>query len=416
MFDFLSRQWGNWSEVNWSRYVDRDLFFVLAVILGAGLVIMTSSSVAISENRYGNMYFFFNRQLTFMLLGLFLAFVVYQIRMGFWQSLGVRLLPVVLLLLVVVLIPGIGKEVNGSRRWIDLGLFSVQISEMAKLIMILYLSGYMVRHADKLANGEAYKPLLLPLAVLAVVSALLLLEPDFGTVVVIFSTGLALLFLSGVKIERLLLLFFTVLLVMGGVFMLASYRVKRLLAFTEPWEHSQGVGYQTVHALMAIGDGGWFGSGLGAGVQKLFYLPEAHNDFLFSVLAEEFGFVGIVVVLFFYGWLVQRAFVIGFNADKVKQHFGAYVAYGIGFWMGFQVLFHIGVNLALLPPKGLTLPLMSYGGSSLLTTLLAMALLMRVHRETQFALYGLPNSAKKSAKQAAGKLTTGNMGKVRRAG
>lgn len=417
MFDYLSRQWDNWSEVNWTRYVDRDLFLVLAVILGGGLVIMTSSSVAISENRHGSMYFFFNRQLIFMLMGLFIAFVVYQIRMGFWQELGVKLLPIVLLLLLVVLIPGIGKEVNGSRRWIDLGVFSVQISEMAKLIMILYLSGYMVRHADKLANGEAYKPLLLPLAVLAVVSALLLLEPDFGTVVVIFSTGLALLFLSGVRIERLLLLFFTVILIMGGLLMLASYRVKRLLAFTEPWEHSQGVGYQTVHALMAIGDGGWFGAGLGAGVQKLFYLPEAHNDFIFSVLAEEFGFVGIVVVLFFYGWLVQRAFVIGFNADKAKQHFGAYVAYGIGFWMGFQVLFHIGVNLALLPPKGLTLPLMSYGGSSLLTTLLAMALLMRVHRETQFALYGLPGKAKKqSVKQTATRTTsTVNMAKARRA-
>jgi cell division protein FtsW len=412
MFDYLSRQWAHWSEVNWSRYVDRDLFFVLAVILGGGLVIMTSASVAISENNYDSMYFFFNRQFTFLVLGLLVAFAMYQIRMGFWQALGVRLLPIVLLLLLVVLIPGIGKEVNGSRRWIDLGVFSVQISEMAKLIMILYLSGYMVRHADKLANGEAYKPLLLPLGVLAVVSALLLLEPDFGTVVVIFSTGLALLFLSGVRIERLLLLFFSVVVIMAGLLLLASYRVKRLLAFLEPWEHSQGAGYQTVHALMAIGDGGWFGSGLGAGVQKLFYLPEAHNDFIFSVLAEEFGFIGIVVVLFFYGWLVQRAFVIGFNADKVKQHFGAYVAYGIGFWMGFQVLFHIGVNLALLPPKGLTLPLMSYGGSSLLTTLLAMALLMRVHRETQFALYGLPNNAKKGA----GKTVSGNMTKVRRAG
>jgi cell division protein FtsW len=156
-----------------------------------------------------------------------------------------------------------------------------------------------------------------------------------------------------------------------------------------PWEFAEGKGYQTVHALMAIGDGGWFGAGLGGGVQKLFYLPEAHNDFIFAVLAEEFGFIGMLVVLALYAWLVFRAFNIGFQADKSGQHYGAYVAYGVGFWMGFQVILHIGVNLALLPPKGLTLPLMSYGGSSILITLMALALLMRVHRETQVALFGV---------------------------
>jgi len=396
LVDFLQQRFDHLAQVNWTRFVDRDLLFVLAVIIGGGLVVMTSSSVAIAENRYNNMYFFLNRQLFFLGLGIVLGTIVYQIRMGFWQELGVRILPIVLLLLLVVLIPGIGKEVNGSRRWIDLGVFSVQISEMAKLIMVLYMSGYMVRHADKLANGEAYKPLLIPLAVLAAVSFLLLLEPDFGTVVVISATSLALLFLSGVRLARLMLLLAIIVVLMGGLLLVASYRVARLIAFMKPWEHAQDVGYQTVHALMAIGDGGWFGSGLGAGVQKLFYLPEAHNDFIFSVLAEEFGFIGIVAVLFFYGWLVQRAFVIGFNADKVKLHFNAYVAYGIGFWMGFQVLFHIGVNMALLPPKGLTLPMMSYGGSSLLITLIAMALLMRIYRETQFSLYGL--SSKKGSR------------------
>lgn len=169
-----------------------------------------------------------------------------------------------------------------------------------------------------------------------------------------------------------------------------GYRSARWDALMNPWAHEADKGYQTVHALMAIGDGGWFGNGLGGGIQKLFYLPEAHNDFIFSILAEEFGFIGMLLVLALYGWLVVRAFVIGFQADKVGKHFGAYVAYGIGFWMGFQVILHIGVNLAVLPPKGLTLPLMSYGGSSLMVTLAAMALLMRVYRETQFALLGLP--------------------------
>ncbi len=172
-----------------------------------------------------------------------------------------------------------------------------------------------------------------------------------------------------------------------------GYRGRRLDAFLNPWAvGSDGgyVGYQVVNAQMAIGDGGWFGTGLGASVQKLLYLPEAHNDFIFAILAEEFGFVGMLVVLSLYGWLVMRAFVIGFQADKSGRHFGAYVAYGIGFWMGFQVILHIGVNLAVLPPKGLTLPLMSYGGSSLMITLVSMALLMRVYRETQLAQFGLP--------------------------
>jgi len=408
LVEFLQRRLDSLEQVNWLRYVDRELFFVLAVIIGGGLVVMTSSSVAIAENRHENMYYFLDRQLIFLMLGLFVAFLVYQIRMGFWQGLGIKILPIVLLLLVAVLIPGIGKEVNGSRRWIDLGVMSVQISEMAKLIMILYLSGYMVRHADKLSNGESYKPLLIPLAVMAVVSGLLLAEPDFGTVVVISATGLALLFLSGVRLERLLLLMAFILIAMTGLLLIASYRVSRLIAFLNPWDHAKDVGYQTVHALMAIGDGGWFGTGLGGGVQKLFYLPEAHNDFIFSVLAEEFGFVGIVVVLFFYGWLVQRAFVIGFNADKVKRHFNAYVAYGIGFWMGFQVLFHIGVNMALLPPKGLTLPMMSYGGSSLLMTLIAMALLMRVHRETQVELYGTASKESRGGRDSMSRRNNAN--------
>jgi cell division protein FtsW len=189
-----------------------------------------------------------------------------------------------------------------------------------------------------------------------------------------------------------------------------GYRGERVMAFLDPWAYASGKAYQTVHALMAVGDGGWFGAGLGASIQKLFYLPEAHNDFIFAVLAEEFGFVGIVFTLFLYAWLVQRAFVIGFRADKAKLHYAAYLAYGIGFWIGFQVLFHIGVNLALLPPKGLTLPLISYGGSSLLITMIAIALLMRVHRDTQIARFGVSEKEAQKLKQKMARKTKNRRG------
>ncbi len=364
----------------WSQVLDAELLTVVLLLLGFGLVIMTSASVATGDRLVGEETYFMSRQLVFMGMGLVLALLVFQVPMSFWQNLGVALLPIILLLLIAVLIPGIGKQVNGSRRWINLGFASLQVSEIAKLIIFMYLAGYMVRHGDKLKTSESYKPLIMPLIVLGVFGALLLLEPDFGTVVVVFATGLAMLFLGGVKLSRLALLLSGTILVMIPL-LLMGYRGRRFISFLDPWKDSTGTGYQVTNALMAIGDGGWFGSGLGGSVQKQFYLPEAHNDFIFAVLADEFGFVGIVVTLLLYAWLVKRAFAIGFMADTKKQFFGAYVAYAIGFWVGFQALFHIGVNLAVLPPKGLTLPFMSYGGSSLLVTLIAMAILMRVYRE-----------------------------------
>ncbi|MFN3785581.1 MAG: putative lipid II flippase FtsW [Thiothrix sp.] len=376
----------------WSRYVDRDLLIALLAIIALGVVMLASASLWVADKQYGQPYFYLNRQLFFLGVGTLAALVMYQIRLDFWEKLGVRLLPFVLALLVLVLIPGIGKEVNGSRRWLDFGFMSIQVSEMVKLIMLLYLSGYLIRHGRYLATSPSYQPLLIPLLVLGLTGGLLLLEPDFGSTVVIFVTGIALLFLGGVPLKRLGLLLGGALLIMLPVSMM-GYRGNRWDALLNPWAYADSSGYQTVNALMAIGDGGWFGRGLGGGVQKLAYLPEAHNDFIFAILAEEFGFIGMLLVLALYGWLVFRAFVIGFHADKVGKHFGAYVAYGVGFWIGFQVILHVGVNLAIFPPKGLTLPLMSYGGSSLLVTLLAIAFLMRVHRETQFAILGLPARA-----------------------
>lgn len=387
---------------SWQLYVDRGLLVSVVMLLGLGLVIMMSASIAVAEKKYGNIYYFFNKQLAFLVIGLVAGYLTYKIKTSFWQSFGVKLLPVVLLLLVAVLLPVIGKEVNGSHRWINLGPVSFQVSELAKLIMIMYLSGYMVRHGKDLSQSASYQPLLVPLVVLGVTDSLLMLEPDFGSVVVLTATGIALLFLGGVKLSRLFILFVGAIAVMIPLVMM-GYRGARVTAFLDPWAYASGKAYQTVHSLMAVGDGGWFGAGLGASIQKLFYLPEAHNDFIFAVLAEEFGFVGIVFTLFLYAWLVQRAFVIGFRADREKLHYAAYLAYGIGFWIGFQVLFHIGVNLALLPPKGLTLPLISFGGNSLLITMIAMALLMRVHRDTQISRFGVSEKEAQKLKRKMSK-------------
>ncbi len=390
---------------SWERYVDRGLLVSVSLLIGLGLVIMMSASIAVAERNFGNIYFFFNRQLIFLCVAIVAAFFVYRIKTSVWQHMGAKILPVVIILLVAVLLPVIGKEVNGSHRWINLGPVSLQVSEIAKLIMIMYLAGYMVRHGKELAFSPSYKPLFIPLIVLGIIDGLLMLEPDFGSVVVLTATGIAMLYLGGVKLTRLTFLFVGAIAIMIPLVMM-GYRGARVTAFLDPWSHASGKAYQTVHSLMAVGDGGWFGNGLGASVQKLFYLPEAHNDFIFAVLAEELGFVGIVITLFLYGWLVHRAFVIGFRADRAKLNFAAYLAYGIGFWIGFQVLFHIGVNLALLPPKGLTLPLISYGGSSLLITIIALALLMRVHRDTQIALFGLSDKEARKQKNKMFKQTS----------
>lgn len=377
----------DFESVNWSRYIDRDLLLALLALLGIGVVMLGSASLWVAERQYGDAFHYLYRQIVFIGLGSLLAVAIYQVRVNFWQSLGVKLLPLVLVLLVAVLIPGVGTEVKGSRRWLSLGPVAIQVSELVKLIMIMYLAGYLVRHGKNLADSPSYQPLIIPLLVLGLTGGLLLLEPDFGSTVIIITVGLAMLFLGGVPMQRLAILFVGAVIVMIPLAMM-GYRGARIEAYLNPWAFESGKGYQMVHALMSIGDGGWFGNGLGAGVQKLFYLPEAHNDFIFAVLAEEFGFIGMLVVLALFGWLVYRAFAIGFQADKQGQHFGAYLAYGIGFWLGFQVILHVGVNLAVLPPKGLTLPLISYGGSSLLVTLMAVALLMRVHRDTQVSMFG----------------------------
>ena len=289
-------------------------------------------------------------------------------------------------LLILVLIPGIGKEVNGSIRWIGAGPINIQVSEIAKLFALIYVAGYLKRHGGELRMADFHTSamaLARPIGVLAVLAVLLLLEPDFGSVVVLMAAALGMVFLAGVNLWQFGALQVGTLAVMAMLILSSPYRQDRVLSFLEPWKDPFGKGYQLAQSLIAIGRGELFGVGLGESVQKLFYLPEAHTDFLFAVLAEELGLVGILLVITLFMTLVWRAFKIGRRAERLNMNFSAYLAYGIGLWFGIQALFNMGVNMGALPTKGLTLPLMSYGGSSVVVMCVALALLLRIDVETR---------------------------------
>jgi cell division protein FtsW len=353
----------------------------VAALLLVGLVMVASASIGVSDRELGAPFHYFLRQLRFVGLGLVAATVVLAIPTAVWEKYSMVLLGIGVVLLVVVLIPGIGYEVNGSRRWVRLGFMNFQVSELARVLLLTYVASYAVRRADELRND--FKGFIRPVLVLGGAAVLLLLEPDFGAATVLLATGIAVLFLAGARITHLLV---PIVVGFAGLAVLAvtsPYRLRRLVAFRDPWGDPFDSGFQLVQSLIAIGRGEWFGVGLGSSVQKLFYLPEAHTDFVFAVLAEEFGFVGVVVVLSLFALLVGRAFAISRNAARAGLQFQSYVAASIGIWLGLQAFVNIGVNTGLLPTKGLTLPLLSYGGSSMLVTLAWLGLLLRVHHETQ---------------------------------
>ena len=277
--------------------------------------------------------------------------------------------------------------VNGSRRWLVLGPLVIQVSELVKLAMILYVSGYLVRQESQIKDSII--GFLKPMLVLAIVACLLLLEPDFGATVVITSTVMAMLFLIGVKIRYYLGLLLIVGLSMAALAISSPYRMARLTAFLNPWADQFNSGYQLTQSLIAFGRGGWFGLGLGGSVQKLFYLPESYTDFLFAVLAEEFGLLGILLVLALYAIIVGRGLAIGYRAVMASRQFAGFTAYGISFWLGFQAIVNMGVNLGLLPTKGLTLPFLSYGGASLIVNCIIISLLLRIDHETRWQALGL---------------------------
>lgn len=358
-----------------------DPFFVggVVVLLCLGLVMVASSSIAMAEREFGQPFYYLQRQALFAVLGIACAWVLMRVPLMWWEKSSRALLLLGFLLLCIVLIPGIGHSVNGARRWLSLGAFSFQVSEFIKLVMIIYMASYLVRYADQVRHH--FMGFLKPMMVLAVVASLLLLEPDFGSVVIISSTCLGLLFLAGVKFRHFLLLLLLVSIAFAVLVMIAPYRMQRLTSFVDPWSDQFDTGYQLTQALIAFGRGEWFGAGLGQSVQKLFYLPEAHTDFIFAVFSEEWGLIGGCIFILIYALVLARAFIIARAAQLQQQWFATYLAYGITFWLGFQALISIGVNVGILPTKGLTLPFISYGGSSLLITLIAVGLLLRVQVE-----------------------------------
>jgi len=366
------RKAGFWQEFT----VDTWIFCSALLLVGVGLLMVTSSSMAISGREFGSPFHFLWRQLIHFALGIILAFGLIRINLEWWQRTAEIWLVIALFLLMVVLIPGIGRHVNGSVRWINLGPLSLQVSELAKFAVILYLSSYLVRRAEEVQTKVI--GFMKPMLILALASVLLLLEPDFGAMVVIMATALAMMFLAGVRLWQYAVLFLLVATGLAGLALSSPYRMARLTGFLHPWANQFDSGYQLTQSLIAFGRGGIFGVGLGDSIQKLFYLPEAHTDFLFAVLAEELGLLGEIGVIALFGVLVGRAIWLGRKAYELGENFSSFLAYGLGLWIAFQAMVNIGVNAGLLPTKGLTLPLMSYGGSSVLINCVVVAVLLRI--------------------------------------
>jgi cell division protein FtsW len=354
------------------------LTLVLALLLG-GFVILASASISISDNATNNPFFYVQRQLIAAAIGTAAGFVCLFIPMQVWRSLGPLVLFVGFLLLMVVLIPGIGYEVNGSTRWVRIGIMNLQVSEPARLCFLMYLAGYLVRRNKSLR--EEFTGFLRPMIVLSFACGLLLAEPDFGAAVVLLSTALVMMFVAGARIRDFLVFFTAAVLAMVALALASPYRMQRVTGFLDPWADPFNSGFQLTQSLIAIGRGEWFGVGLGDSVQKLFYLPEAHTDFVFAVYAEEFGLLGSLVLIALFLALLWRVFKLAMRAADAERFFEAYLAIGLGTWLGIQAFINIGVNMGMLPTKGLTLPLISYGRSSLIITMICISLLLRVHHE-----------------------------------
>lgn len=362
-----------------SSAIDLALFTAMAILLGLGLVMVASASLSIAEVQTGSPHHFLVRQLSLLALALFAAYICFQIPMTFWEKLAPWLLVLAFLSLALVLVPGIGVTVNGARRWIDAVVLRLQPSEFAKLAFLIYLAGYLKHHQNQLA--DVMQGFLKPIGVFAVFALLLLLEPDFGSVVVLAVSAFGLMFLAGVKLYQFLVLLLLGGASLGALAIYSPYRLARLTTFVDPWQDPFASGFQLVQALIAFGRGGWFGVGLGSSVQKLSFLPEAHTDFLFAVMAEELGLLAVFLVIALFGFIVLRSFRIANRCLVLGMPFAAYLTYAVALMMGAQAFINIGVNMGVLPTKGLTLPLMSYGGSSILITCVCCALLLRADYE-----------------------------------
>ncbi|EAQ99030.1 putative lipid II flippase FtsW [Congregibacter litoralis] len=361
------------------RFPDLMLMAIAVALLLIGLIAISSASVGYAEASYNNMWHHSIRHLIYLALALISGFICYQVPVEFWYRSGWLLLLLSSLLLILVLIPGVGRNVNGSQRWLALGSMTLQPSELAKAAMIVYLSGYLLRQGKTLQ--ESWQGILRPLMILGLVAVLLLAEPDFGAVVIMFATAFGMLFLAGMRLTHLSLIILATGALGALLIQAAPYRLQRLIAYTDPWADPFGSGFQLIQSLIAFGRGEWFGVGLGNSVQKLFYLPEAHTDFVFSIWAEETGFVGAFVLISLFLALVLRIFYLGRQAQKDGQLFSAYLCFGVALMFSGQAFVNMGVSAGLLPTKGLTLPLISYGGTSLITACVLLSMVLRVAHE-----------------------------------
>ncbi|BBE49811.1 putative peptidoglycan glycosyltransferase FtsW [Ferriphaselus amnicola] len=369
---------------------DAILSWVALLLLSIGLVMVYSASIATAEaSKYTHQStFYLLRQSIFIVIGFIAGVVAFQMPVRGWQKLSPWLFLVGVALLLLVLIPGIGKVVYGSRRWLSLFVFNLQPSELMKLFAVLYAADYTVRKSNV---GHLLTKAFLPMAaVMGVVGTLLLLEPDMGAFVVIFAIAFCILWLGGFNLKVFAGLMIVLPLGFAALVLSSEYRMKRVTGFMDPWSDPYGKGYQLSHALIAFGRGEWTGVGLGGSVEKLFYLPEAHTDFLMAVIGEELGFVGVLVVMSLIAWFVARAYMIGRQAAFMERPFAALVAQGIAVWIGFQSMINIGVNMGVLPTKGLTLPFLSFGGSGIVVNCVSVAILLRIDYENRRLSRGLP--------------------------
>lgn len=367
-------------RIDWQN--QQALFVPWLALMFLGWIMVASASTGIAEYYTGNPSYFAIRHAAYLVLGVLVMYAVSQVPLSAWGKADVIFLVLSVIGLGLVFVPGIGHEVNGSQRWLNLGIIKVQASELAKLAAVFYVAGYLVRRQHEVQ--QQWSGFIKPLGILGFIVFLLLLEPDFGAVVVLMGAVLIQLFLGGVKAGQFFLLLVATLILSIIVLTSESYRVERLMAYLDPWapEHVYGTGYQLTQSLIAFGRGEWFGVGLGESVQKLFYLPEAHTDFVFAIWAEETGLAGGLIALAALMLVIVRIWQVSWEAQKKGLMYGAYIAAGIASLLGLQVVINLGVNTGLLPTKGLTLPFYSYGGSSLLICCVMIGVIMRISHET----------------------------------
>jgi cell division protein FtsW len=363
------------------QHIDYFMLFLVTTIIMFGLVMVFSSSISIADRTYGNPFYFFNRQLISIFLGGILSIICFFIPIKFWNEFSSFILIGTVILLILVLIPGVGKEVNGSSRWISIGFLNLQVSELAKLGFIVYLSSYLQRKSIMIQISV--KSSIPPFVFLVILGLLLLLEPDMGATVVIACIFIGLIFIAGTPLLSFIMASFILLMVASALIIFEPYRYARLVSFTNPWANPFDIGFQLTQSLMSIAGGGWFGVGLGNSIQKQFYLPEAHTDFIFAIIAEELGLMGAIFIICLLSLLVYRIFLLAIKSINNQNLFEAYLLFGFSIWIGIQSFINIGVTMGVLPTKGITLPFISYGGSSLLVMMIVMGIVFRINHELE---------------------------------